>query len=187
MRAVAVACAFGALTLSAQAQSARAAPQPLPREMGPIRLGMAAQAWSRLTYALPECTAKENCGPHEARASAFIDTLPPGSGGLPGMQQFSAVFIRDTLYSMTMRPPYARLDAVRSYYSGLFGPPARQDTTDDGAGIVIWRTKITELVLHYVRNQAPRGPPPGTVTGVEYLDIRLSKLAEKDRGDRPWP
>ncbi|HUO52591.1 MAG TPA: hypothetical protein VMT93_08735, partial [Gemmatimonadaceae bacterium] len=171
--------------------SAAAAQHPsttsLPREVGPVKLGMPAQAFARLGHVIPECAPADGCGPHEARASAFIDTMPPGTTGLPGMQQFAARFVADTLYAFTIRPPGHRLTSLRAYYTGLYGPPQREDTTDDGGGRLIWASKTTELVIDYVRNAAPNGPPPGTVTGVEYVDVRLSQLAEKDRGDRPWP
>jgi hypothetical protein len=161
--------------------------QPLPRGAGPVRLGMGSSNFSRIAHVSPDCTKAEQCGPHETRASAFIDTMPPQSGGLPGVQQFTAYFIRDSLFSLTMRPPDARLATVRAYYTGLFGAPSRQDTTDDGSGRIIWETKTTRFIVHYVRNATPRGPPPGSVTFVEIVDVRLAREAEIDRGNRPWP
>lgn len=162
--------------------------QPLPRGSGPVRLGMPSQNFARIAHVIPDCTKADQCGPHETRASAFIDTMPPEmAGGLPGMQQFTAYFIRDSLFAFTMRPPDRRLATVRAYYSGLYGAPVRQDTLDDGSGQLIWETHATQLIVHYARNATPKGPPPGTVNLVEYVDVRLSKIAEKDRGDRPWP
>jgi len=184
-RALLAAALGGACAVTAAAQ--RPSTAALPREVGPVRLGMPAQAFARLGHVIPECAPADGCGPHETRASAFIDTLPPDVTGLPGVQQFTALFIRDSLYSMSIRPPESRLNGLRSYYSGLYGPPQREDTTDDGGGLLIWESKITRLVVHYVRNAAPGGPPYGTVTSVEYIDVRLAKEAEIDRGNRPWP
>ena len=103
------------------------------------------------------------------------------------MQQFTAYFIRDSLFAYTMRPPDSRLANVRAYYTGLYGAPARQDTLDDGTGRLIWETKVTRFMVLYARNATPKGPPAGTVTAVESVDIRLGKNAEIDRGNRPWP
>lgn len=178
------------LSTAAAAQSSRGdAPeiQPLPRAAGPVRLGMGSSNFSRIAHVIPDCTKADQCGPHETRASAFIDTMPPDVQGLPGMQQFTAYFIRDSLFAFTMRPPDGRLATVRAYYTGLYGAPARQDTLDDGSGQLIWETRVTKLIVHYVRNATSKGPPPGTVTLVECVDVRLAKDAEKDRGQRPWP
>lgn len=182
--------AFTALAAPVLAQLAPAAPatplQPLPRSSGPVRLGMPAQAFGRLAHVMPDCAPTENCGPHEARASGIVDTMPAGSG-IPGMQQFTCQFVHDSLYAMTMRPPDTRLQVMRSYLTGRYGPPMREDTTEDGAGLVIWASKSTRLVLHYAREAKPNGTPAGTVTAVEYVDVRLAGDAEKDRGDKPWP
>ena len=176
-----------ALAASAGAQNDPTRRQDLPRGAGPVRLGMTASEFTRISHVFPDCTKAQACGPHETRASAFIDTTPPGESGLPGIQQFTAFFIRDTLFAYVMRPPDAHLPTMRAYYTGIFGPPQRQDTTEDGLGAVIWESRLTQLAIHYVRNQQPRGPPPGTVLEVQVLDIKLGKEAEKDRGDRPWP
>ena len=177
-------------TSLAAAQSPHPAPldlQPLPRGAGPVRLGMGSSNFSRIAHVIPDCTKAMQCGPHETRAQAFIDTMPPQGGGLPGMQQFTAYFIRDSLFAYTMRPPDTRLPNVRAYYTGLYGAPARQDTLDDGTGRLIWETKVTRFIVLYVRNPTPKGPPPSTVTAVESVDVRLGKDAEIDRGHRPWP
>ena len=175
---------------TASAQTPRAAPldlQPLPRGAGPVRLGMGSSNFSRIAHVIPDCTKAMQCGPHETRASAFIDTMPPAAGGLPGMQQFTAFFIRDSLFAFSMRPPDTRLATVRAYYTGLYGAPARQDTLDDGTGQLIWETKVTQFIVQYTRNPTPKGPPPSTVTAIVSRDVRLGKTAEIDRGNRPWP
>jgi hypothetical protein len=160
-----------------------AAVLPLPRAVGPVKLGMPVQAFTRLTHELPDCTPKQNCGAHEARAKAFIDTVDVASGGLPGMQQFDCAFIRDSLFAFTTPPEDRRYSTMRFRLNGMYGAPTREDTTDSGLGEVIWQTRTTRLTLYYAR----AGKAAGTATGVEYADVRLSALADKDRGDKPWP
>jgi hypothetical protein len=167
-------------------QAPAAAKQPLPRSVGPVRLAMPAQAFTRLAHQPPDCTPKDACGPHESRATAFIDTLGV-PGGLPQVQHFDCAFIRDSLFTFTTLPEDNRLSWMRSRFTQLYGAAAREDTTDTGLGQVIWESKTTQLMILYVRAENPGGRTPGTVTGVEYVDVRLAKLAEKDRGDRPWP
>jgi hypothetical protein len=188
MRHVAITITItAAFALAPAAQTAPAASkQPLPRSVGPVRLGMPAQAFTRFAHQPPDCTKKDACGPHETRASAFIDTLGV-SGGLPQMQQFQCAFIRDTLFTFTTLPEDRRLSWMRSRFSQLYGAPAREDTAESGLGQLVWRSKTTQLMILYVRAQNPKGKTPGTVTGVQYVDVRLNKDAEKDRGDRPWP
>jgi hypothetical protein len=178
----------GALALQLLAQRPAApSPEPLPRQVGPVYLLMPAQLFTRLTHRAPDCALTDACGPHETRSVAFIDTLPPQSGGLPQPQQFDCLFLRDTLYSMLVLPEDRRFEVIRSRFTALYGAPAREDTTDDGSGALIWQSKTTRLTVVYVRNAAPNSPRPGTVTGVQMADVKRAALAEKERGDRPWP
>jgi hypothetical protein len=192
MRIVVIVGMLAGAAVAAPAQT-EAKPTPatiaLPRSVGPIRLGMPTQAFTRITQQLPDCTPKQNCGAHEGRAVAFIDTLQAGGGGggLPAMQQFECAFIRDTLFAFTTPPLDRRYSAMRYRFNALYGAPAREDTTDAGLGEVIWESKVTRLTLYYVRDGSTGTQRPGTATAVEYADVRLLKLAEKDRGDKPWP
>ena len=174
-----------AITSGAQ-QAPASSKLPLPRSVGPVRLGMPAQAFTRLAHQPPDCTKKDACGPHETRAAAFIDTLGI-SGGLPQVQHFDCAFIRDSLFTFTTLPEDRRLSWMRSRFSQLYGAPAREDTAESGLGQVVWESKTTQLMILFVRAENPRGKTPGTVTGVQYVDVRLNKEAEKDRGERPWP
>ncbi len=185
MRNLVIICVLaGAAAGSAQAPPGKL---ELPRSVGPIRLGMPTQAFTRLTHELPDCTPKQNCGAHEARATAFIDTLEAGSGALPAMQQFECAFVRDSLFAFTTPPLDRRYSAMRFRFNALYGAPTGEDTTDAGLGEVIWESKVTRLTLFYVRDGTTGNVPAGTATAVEYADVRLKKLAEKDRGERPWP
>jgi hypothetical protein len=190
MRNLVIMCVLASAAVgSAQSPStAKPGKLGLPRSVGPIRLGMPTQAFVRLTHQMPDCTPKQNCGAHETRAVAFIDTLPPGEGGaLPAMQQFECAFVRDSLFAFTTPPLDRRYSAMRYRFNALYGSPAREDTTDAGLGIVIWESKVTRLTLYYVRDGSTGKVPPGTATAVEYADVRLAKQADKDRGDKPWP
>ena len=190
MRNFVIMCALASAAVGSAQTPANPPPGKLelPRSVGPIRLGMPTQAFTHLTNQLPDCTPKQNCGAHESRATAFIDTLPPGGGvGLPAMQQFECAFVRDTLFVFSTPPLDRRYSAMRYRFNALYGAPAREDTTDAGLGEVIWESKVTRLTLYFARQGGSGSVPAGTATAVEYADVRLAKLAEKDRGDRPWP
>lgn len=169
---------IGMVLLSAACAEPTTQRQALPRNFGPVHLGMSEEQFTQITGVTKEDFCA-HCADFESKKSveienspgvypAYLYALPKSARG------FTASFYHGKLYSIEASPELAGIQAAKKKYGAIFGQP-RTTNWKNGLSFATWEDGVTAVVITYVRQQDrnqgyPLTMPAGTVSSIEYID-----------------
>lgn len=138
----------------------------LPRNIGPIEIGMSKAAFIRLTHVTPEpcpiCIKGESFATLDAE---ILNRLDAGDTGGDGADFF---FYNDKLYHIAAGTAIKDLFLAREEFEHMFGGPGKETRQKNGSSVLLWEDTNTVITLNY-------HPTTNEVFSVNYYDWNLKE------------